>query len=76
VLSYYHVKQLIIAAANKLDVSVEEVFIICCTCGDRYYDVEQTIAEWERGRVPNWIEDTLIDLMADKIVPVLLKKGA
>ena len=67
---------MIIEVANKYDMTVEEVFIVCCTCGQQNHNLERTIADWEHGRVPVWMIDELIDILANRIIPVPMKKGA
>lgn len=74
-LAYHDVKKLLMAVANKYDLTIDEVFIVICTCGPENHDVAATIMEWEHGRHNRFIVDNCIDLMTGKIIPVLLKKG-
>lgn len=75
-LAYHDVKKLLMAVANKYDLTIDEVFIVLCTCGTETHDVAVTIMEWEHGRYCRFVVDNSIDLMTGKIIPVLMKKGA
>ena len=69
-LSYHYVKKMIIDAANKMRVSVNDVFIIACGWADEFFDHEKLISDWKRGRIHEWFYNFLIDLLADRIVEV------